>query len=46
MMEAQFVLAMVAQRFRLQAGVDVVVDADASLTLRPRGPMPMRISHR
>jgi cytochrome P450 len=44
MMEAQFVLAMVAQRFVLQADTDAVVEPDASVTLRPRGTMPMRIS--
>lgn len=43
-MEAQFVLAMVTQRFRLTPSTDAVVEPDASVTLRPRGAMPMRVS--
>jgi len=43
-MEAQLVLAMVAQRFQLHADPDAVVVPDASVTLRPGSPMPMRIS--
>lgn len=44
MTEAQFVLAMVAQRFRLSPLSDAVVEPDASVTLRPRGTMPMQVS--
>lgn len=44
LMEAQLVLAMVAQRFQLHADPDAVVVPDASVTLRPGSPMPMRIS--
>jgi cytochrome P450 len=43
MMEAQLILAMVTQRFRLRGLSDEPVEADASVTLRPRGPVPMQI---
>ncbi|OJH36306.1 cytochrome P450 [Cystobacter ferrugineus] len=45
MMEAQFILAMVAQRFRLR-GTGAPVTADAHVTLRPHGTMPMYASRR
>ncbi|MET0405348.1 MAG: cytochrome P450 [Cystobacter sp.] len=46
MMEAQFVLAMVAERFRLRGVDGQHVLADALVTLRPRGPMPMYATRR
>ncbi len=41
MMEAQFTLAMVAQRFTLRGVPGVPVVPEPLVTLRPRGPMPM-----
>ena len=46
MMEAQLVLAMVAQRFRLRGVPGVPVVPEASITLRPRGTLPMVATRR
>jgi cytochrome P450 len=46
MMEAQLVLAMVAQRFRLRGVPGVPVVPEASVTLRPRGSLPMVATRR
>ena len=46
MMEAQFILAQVAQRFRLRGVPGVPVEPEPHVTLRPRGPMPMEVSRR
>jgi cytochrome P450 len=46
MMEAQFILAMVAQRFRLRGVPGVPVLPEPLLTLRPKGPLPMHARRR
>jgi cytochrome P450 len=46
MMEAQLVLAMVAQRFRLRGVPGVPVVPEPLVTLRPRGPLPMVATRR
>ncbi|QRK11927.1 cytochrome P450 [Archangium violaceum] len=46
MMEAQFVLALVAQRFRLRGVPGVPVEPEPHVSLRPRGPMPMHVERR
>jgi cytochrome P450 len=44
LMEAQLVLAMTVQRYRLRLVPGVRVDAESRLTLRPRGGLPMSVS--
>ncbi|WP_257460059.1 cytochrome P450 [Archangium lipolyticum] len=46
MMEAQLILAMVVQRFRLRGVPGVAVEPEPHVSLRPRGPMPMRVERR
>ncbi|ATB30470.1 cytochrome P450 [Melittangium boletus] len=46
MMEAQFILAMVAQRFRLRGVPGVPVEPEPLVTLRPKGPLPMHVHRR
>jgi cytochrome P450 len=46
MMEAQLILAMVAQRFTLRGVSGVAVEPEPHVTLRPRGPMPMVVTWR
>jgi cytochrome P450 len=46
MMEAQFILAMVAQRFSLRGVSGAPVIAEAHVTLRPRGTLPMYATRR
>ncbi len=46
MMEAQFLLTLVAQRFRLRGVPGVPVVPEPHVSLRPRGPMPMRVERR
>ncbi len=46
MMEAQLILAMVAQRFRLRGVAGVPVVPEPHVTLRPRGPLPMHVRRR
>ncbi|HLM45781.1 MAG TPA: cytochrome P450, partial [Myxococcaceae bacterium] len=46
MMEAQLILAMVAQRFTLRGVPGVPVEPEPHVTLRPRGPMPMVVTRR
>lgn len=46
MMEAVFIIAMVAQRYRLRAPPGQPVEADASISLRPKGAMPMLLEKR
>jgi cytochrome P450 len=41
LMEATLVLAMVAQRYRLQLVAGTAVEPESRLTLRPRGGLPM-----
>jgi cytochrome P450 len=44
MMEAQLILATIAQRYRLQLVPGHPVEPELSLTLRPRHGLPMTIS--
>jgi len=46
MMEAQLLLTLVAQRFRLRGVPGVPVVPEPLVSLRPRGPMPMRVERR
>lgn len=46
MMEAQLILTLVAQRFRLRGVPGVPVVPEPHVSLRPRGPMPMHVEHR
>ncbi len=46
MMEAQLILAMVAQRFTLRGVPGVPVEPEPLVTLRPRGSMPMGVVRR
>jgi len=46
MMEAQVILVMVAQRYRLRLGTDARVEPEARITLRPRGGVPMTLERR
>ena len=46
MMEAQFILARVASRYRLRGMEGVPVLPEPHVTLRPKGPMPMRVERR
>lgn len=46
MMEAQLILATVAQRYRLCLGTDMRVEPEPLVTLRPRGGLPMLIQPR
>ncbi|MCY1073512.1 cytochrome P450 [Archangium lansingense] len=46
MMEAQLILTLVAQRFRLRGVPGVPVVPEPHVSLRPRGPMPMRVERR
>lgn len=46
MMEAQFILAMVAQRYRLRGVPGVPVVPEPHVSLRPKGPMPMNVVRR
>ena len=43
-MEAQLVLAMTVQRYRLRLVPGTRVEAESRLTLRPRGGLPMTVS--
>ena len=44
LMEAQLVLAMTVQRYRLRLVPGTRVEAESRLTLRPRGGLPMTVS--
>lgn len=44
MMEAQLVIAMVTQAYRLESATDGPIACEAGLVLRPRGGVPMTIS--
>ena len=46
MMEAQLILALVAQRFRLRGVAGRPVLPEPHVTLRPRGPLPMYVRRR
>lgn len=46
LLEARLVLAALAQRFELHAVPDFELELDASITLRPRAGLPMRIERR
>ena len=46
MMEAQLILATVAQRYRLCLGTDVRVEPEPLITLRPRGGLPMTLARK
>ncbi|WP_244226979.1 cytochrome P450 [Corallococcus aberystwythensis] len=46
MMEAQLVLATVAQRYRLREAPGFTLEPDSHLTLRPRGELPMYLERR
>ncbi|WPB76418.1 cytochrome P450 [Archangium violaceum] len=46
MMEAQLILTLVAQRFRLRGVPGVPVVPEPHVSLRPQGPMPMRVERR
>ena len=46
MMEAQLILATVAQRYRLCLGTDVRVEPEPLITLRPRGGLPMMLARK
>ena len=46
MMEAQLLLAIMAQRFRLRLQPGQGVRTDAKITLRPKGGLPMRVEAR
>jgi cytochrome P450 len=46
MMEAQLILALVAQRYRLRGVPGMPVQPEPHVTLRPRGPLPMVASRR
>ena len=46
LMEAQLILATVAQRYRLCQGTDVRVEPEPLITLRPRGGVPMTLERR
>ena len=46
MMEAQLVLATVAQRYRLREAPGFSLEPDSQLTLRPKGALPMHLEHR
>lgn len=45
MMEAPLILAMIAQRYRLHRVPGHALELDASITLRPRGGIPMTLEH-
>jgi cytochrome P450 len=45
LMEAQLILAMIAQRYRLRPVPGRALELDASITLRPRGGLPMTLQH-
>ena len=44
LMEAQLVVAMTVQRYRLRLAPGTRVEPESRLTLRPRGGMPMRVA--
>lgn len=46
MMEAQLILAMLAQHFELSLSPGQRVEFDAKITLRPKGGLPMRVAQR
>jgi cytochrome P450 len=46
LMEAQLLLAMIAQRYRLQLAPGAHIEAQPALTLRPRHSLPMTIQRR
>ncbi|MHA7629494.1 cytochrome P450 [Corallococcus sp. M7] len=46
MMEAQLVLATVAQRYRLREAPGFTLEPDSHLTLRPKGALPMYLERR
>jgi cytochrome P450 len=43
MMEAKIILAMLVDRFRIEAGSDRPVELDAGITLRPKNGLPMKV---
>ncbi|HKS29658.1 MAG TPA: cytochrome P450, partial [Pyrinomonadaceae bacterium] len=43
LMEAQLIIAMVAQRYRLRLAVEREIEPEASITLRPRGGVRMKL---
>jgi hypothetical protein len=44
MAEAQIVLTMIAQRYRLRLADDQPVEPEPTLSLRPRGEVPMTVA--